>query len=86
MSERVLKVLLSELHTVRIICKKCTAVTEMTAKQVSGISEYNCLGCGILISAKTPLRNLASALDGVKNSDAVEVQFVIPETTPEKSG
>jgi hypothetical protein len=82
-SERILKVLLSELQTVRIICKKCAAVAEMTAKQVNGISEYNCLGCGILISAKTPLRNLASALDGVKNSDAVEVQFIIPEPAPE---
>ena len=30
MSERILKVLLSELQTVRIICKKCAAVAEMT--------------------------------------------------------
>lgn len=79
MSRKLLAFLLSELNTVRIVCKKCRTAVEMTAEQVGGVTEYNCLGCRTTINAATALKSLAAGMGNVKSSDLVEVEFVVPD-------
>jgi hypothetical protein len=83
-SETILKVLLSELTTIRIACQGCKAVSEVPIdalrKRGQGIA---CPGCGSVIrhgnrSAEDAFDALAEATKGLRQLSGFDVAFVLP--------
>jgi hypothetical protein len=93
MSEKVLKLLLSELEKLRIVCRKCGAAMEIPIDRLGNAGEVFCPGCPsgqptssnptgktVLRSAKgDELLNLATAIMKLKQAKDVEIEFVVPE-------
>ena len=85
MSEKLLKLLLSDLRTIRIVCRKCGAAVEIPIDCIGNTGEVFCPGCPT--DKKTVLRyakrddlvNLAAAIIGLKQAKDVEIEFVVPE-------
>jgi len=85
MSERILKILLSELKTVRLLCqaKGCQGITELpVSKLKKGMTcplcreEFDASGFYALHELATAFR----LLDSVK--DHVQLEFVVPDSSP----
>jgi hypothetical protein len=84
MSETILKILASELETLRITCleEKCGAVVELPVSRLheSSTKEVSCPMCRAKIRSSLgtdPLSKLASALHDLKNTSGVEVSFIL---------
>jgi hypothetical protein len=83
MSEKVLRFLLSELETVRLICRNCKIVIEMpTSKLADTDSGISCPTCRAFFpkgqnKEEDHLGDLARAIWGLKNLGQ-EIEFVIP--------
>ena len=96
MSRKLFAFLLSELETARLICQRpgCRGVTEITIEKMG--DRFNtqqspaCPLCGgeftgIPAGYENYLVRLAKAISGLKNaSSAVEVEFVLPDTSDSK--
>jgi hypothetical protein len=94
MSEKLLRFLLSELKTVRVICngkvngKSCGMIYEMSIESLSNHIDH-CPVChqkfifpkpGIPNGTIHPLANLADAIEELeRRRDGFEVQFVLPD-------
>src|SRR5437870_13180410 len=91
MSETILKILLSELQTLRIVCKSCGAVVEMRVgsfDRKGKQGEMRCPGCNIEIRVGRADQNHAPPADALDSlADAwkklaampnVDIQFVVP--------
>jgi hypothetical protein len=93
MSRKLLAFLLSELETVRIVCKACSAVTEMATEKASGKFETpQCPLCRELFfrprpgtGTYNPLFNLLVAIEEVKRFTTVDVEFVLPDQSPSEA-
>jgi hypothetical protein len=87
MSRKLLAFLLSELETVRIVCKGCSAVTEMTTEKASGKFERpHCPVCNTAFfkiipgqGQYNPLFNLLQAITEMKRFTTVDVEFTLPD-------
>jgi hypothetical protein len=85
MSEKLLKLLLSDLNTIRIVCRKCGAAVEVPIDRLGNAGDVFCPGCPS--NGKTVLRsasgddlgNLAAAIIRLKQVKDVEIEFVVPE-------
>jgi hypothetical protein len=95
MSEHVLKVLLSELTTVRVICGSCSAVAEMPTDKLSQLSlrDTFCPVCHMAFPRGNEaegkpdhLKRLADAIAGLKTIGQ-ELEFVVrnPDPTGKKA-
>jgi uncharacterized paraquat-inducible protein A len=83
-SEQVLKVLLEELATARLICQQCKAVTEVElARLERQATAPKCPLCNTAFfrtPIQYPLAELARAVAGVLGiGDLVKVEFVLPQ-------
>lgn len=88
MSEKLLKFLLSELDTVRLVCrhKGCDAIVElpMEALARSSFNAFVCPVCqnGIQPAGQNNLKALADAWKSLKSMNSfLDVEFVIPSKT-----
>lgn len=91
MSEKLFKFLLSELSTVRLVCKdkSCGAITEMTLEKLRtrfSQSDPCCPVCRAEFgdpatsSTSNPLRDFAQAVRALQaRQQFVEVEFVLPD-------
>lgn len=88
MSDRVLKFLLSELKTVRIICPHCEAVAEMPIDRLATRfeTERKCLGCGESYGFGdhgNPLDRLGKVIAEFfalqRNTKFPDIEFVLPD-------
>jgi hypothetical protein len=83
-SEHLLKILLSELETVRVACQKCSngAAVELSVGSMHvALDKGRCRFCGAQIHAPAldPFNNLRIALDEIRKLQDVKVEFVLPE-------
>lgn len=83
MSERVLKVLLSELANARIVCK-CGVAVEMKVEKLIGCNGLNCPSCGTPFQIpdtkeQTSLAALAKQIATIQTTSNFKLEFVIPE-------
>lgn len=89
MSRKLFAFLLSELKTLRIVCKKCGSVIEMNLETTDLKKGLNCPTClhTELVSANDAanrslitLSSLVDAINGLnKSSKSYEVEFVLPD-------
>jgi uncharacterized Zn finger protein (UPF0148 family) len=85
MSEKLLKLLLSDLDRIRIVCRHCGAAVEVPIDRLGNTGDVFCPGCPT--DRKTVLRpargddlaNLAAAINRLKQAKDVEIEFVVPE-------
>jgi hypothetical protein len=85
MSEKLLKLLLSDLNTIRIVCRHCGAAMEVPVERLGNAGDVFCPGCPV--DKKTVLRSargddlaaLAAAIVRLKQAKDVEIEFVVPE-------
>lgn len=92
MSEHLLKVLLSELSTVRVVCKKCGAVFEMPLDRLAAAFRKTaqcCPFCGAGFHLFNPqghaadvLGPFAQALADLQQAQNCDVEFVLPQKEP----
>lgn len=93
MSEHILKILLSELSTIRIRCKKCRThgTLEMPVARLDRIGEYRCPMClepfwKDQADKNNHLIGLQEAIEGLaEDADRIEVEFVIPAPTTQRA-
>jgi hypothetical protein len=85
MSETVLKILLGELTTVRVVCKQCGSALEVTLAQAATRQPSEptlCPGCGTCLrpvgAGGDDLQTLAEVLQRLGQRTAFDVQFVVP--------
>jgi hypothetical protein len=84
-TEKLLKLLLSDLETIRIVCRQCKAAVEVPIDRLSNAADILCPGCPptgktVLRPAKgSDLANLAAAIIRLKQAKDVEIEFVVPE-------
>lgn len=91
MSEHLLRILLTELSTVRLVCKdkSCGAVTEISLEQLrTRFSDVRCPLCKAAFGDSdvggNPFKDFAQAVRAIQSrSDHVEVEFVLPIQTKE---
>ena len=84
MSRKLLAFLLSELNTVRILCRKCSAVAEMPLADLGRQPGHACRFCNAPFSLPPknpgPFAALAQAIGELqKMNSAVDVEFVLPD-------
>jgi hypothetical protein len=95
MSERLLKILLEELETVRVVCVNCKTAFDFPLKNLDGAfsakegneERWECPHCHNLVQGGTsgkatrgPFHPLLKAISLLKDlKDKVEVQFVVRE-------
>lgn len=95
MSETILRILLSELATIRLICKQCGTAVELAIADLDRqqpnrrLNESNCPGCGITMrlgcspnarsSPVDALDNLGRAWQALESLANFKVQFVLLE-------
>ena len=83
MSEEILRVMLSELGTVRVVCKSCQAVTEIAADRLPAIFDAKrcpCCHTDFDISNRNGFKELAAALALLASMESrVGIEFVIPQ-------
>lgn len=93
MSESVLRILLNELRTARVLCrnkigslndpdgmKECGTITEVPIERLGNVN--HCPVCGYIIGpfSKGPMESLAkSIIDLGSRGSEIEIQFVIPK-------
>lgn len=86
MSRKLLAFLLSELQTVRVICKKCEVVTEMTADKASGkFQSGRCPVCEEWFynpgsTGFNPLFELLKMIQETKRITTFDVEFTLPDS------
>lgn len=81
MSETVLKILLSELHTVRLVCNSCKCAVEMPLAKLKNRGT-TCPLCNDDICPERIVHQfaaLAVAVEHLLLADKVQIQFVMPE-------
>jgi hypothetical protein len=84
MSETILKILLSELATLRITCRACKATVEVPIDSLNrGRKSIICPGCGVpmrSVSHHQPdaFDALADAVQGLKKLQDCDAAFVLP--------
>lgn len=87
MSETVLKILLGELKTVRILCKGkngkgCRGIVELPVEAIAELyRDQKCPLCGVDIpnTSTNHLEQLGKTLIALRDFKTFEVEFVIPE-------
>jgi DNA repair exonuclease SbcCD ATPase subunit len=87
MSETVLRILLGELKTVRILCKghsgrSCKGVVELSVEAMAELyKDQKCPLCGADIpnTSTNHLEQLGKALVALRDFKTFDVEFVIPE-------
>lgn len=88
MSETVLKIMLSELTTVRIHCQgldgqgSCPGIVEMAlAKMVEKYQSQKCPLCGASIPNTSPnhLEQLGRSIEALNGQRGLKIEFVIPQ-------
>ncbi len=82
MSQKLLKLLLSELGRVRIVCRKCGSVSEIDVDNLGNVGQFYCPGCpssGKTVIEGNQLGALAHALRKLRELKDIEVEFVVPE-------
>ena len=89
MSKKLLTFLLSELTTVRVICRHagCGAITEVPIDALQTMLGNECPVCRTRFLAQAPphvqqatFADLAKAINGIAaNKDRVEIEFVLPD-------
>ena len=79
MSERVLKILLSELKTVRLVCAKCGGTAEMTVVQLGGRNNVACPVCNTVYQSLSQLISLARSIEFLRQQQELQLEFVIPD-------
>ena len=86
MSRKLFAFLLSELGTLRVVCKQCSGVAEMTIDRACAKFETqsNCPLCnqplfGMSRGADNPLHRLATAIRSMQEHKTVDVEFVTPD-------
>ena len=85
MSEHLLKIKLSELVTIRLICHQCGSTVEMPVERLESLPKHaHCTACNALLLKRDEwntqedfLALLAKAIRGL-NTVGQEVQFIIP--------
>jgi hypothetical protein len=86
MSEKIFRFLLSELKSLRAICKQpgCGGVVELPLDAISGKkTSIRCPVCDNPLQQPTPnnhLANLAKAIESVTTSGVADVEFSLPLT------
>jgi hydrogenase maturation factor HypF (carbamoyltransferase family) len=86
MSEKLLKLFLDDLKSIRIVCRNCGSAIEIPIDKLHHASAVVCPGCPptektLLRSAKSDnLARLAAALTELKMSKDFNVEFVVPES------
>ena len=71
-----------ELSLIRIGCKACKAVVEMSLQSAAGVATgLNCPRCNTVLAGPNVYGNLHTALDRLNASDSVSVEFVIKSET-----
>jgi hypothetical protein len=86
-SERVLKVFLSELAQVRIVCA-CGVVTEMKLDKLVGATDLKCPSCGAVfqspktseLESASSLAKLAKSIAAIQSVSTFQIEFVLPDT------
>lgn len=85
MSEHIIRFLLSEIKTVRVVCKKCGAVIETPIEKAGDAlaSGRRCRFCNNDLGDPNhpnsdPLRGLAAVAESLTSMENVEVHFVFP--------
>jgi hypothetical protein len=85
MSEKLLKLLLSDLTSIRIVCRKCGAAVEVPIDRLGNAGDVYCPGCPrdektvLRYAKRDDLINLAAAITQLKQAKDVEIEFVVPE-------
>lgn len=87
MGETILRIKLSELKTIRIVCKKCGTVVEFPTERAGArYKGWNgeCRDCKTpFVSSKTPefegFAALSAAFENLTNVADMEVEFIIPD-------
>jgi hypothetical protein len=84
MSETILRVLLSELETIRIKCKNCGLVYETTVTNLcNGYHLPKCAHCKTVwerpLIPDTSFEIFAKALKAMLADSSIEIEFVIPQ-------
>jgi hypothetical protein len=87
MPVHILRILLSELSLVRLVCKKCGTAVELDIANVRAASAQHiqCAGCGGILrrgpfaGQEDELNHLAIAVEHLKVSNTVSVELVLPE-------
>lgn len=88
MSEKVLKMLLGEIRTIRVICQTCETVVEMPVEKLADrFSESACRFCKSEFKAPgkaDPFKELTHAFKAFEIlSDSVQIELIVPE--PERT-
>jgi hypothetical protein len=88
MSETVLRILLDELNLIRIVCKGCGAVLELSVNRLDGEGSIMKLACpgGCQTVYRVPesyqsdaLAKLADALKALRKVSGYQIEFVLPD-------
>jgi hypothetical protein len=89
MSRTLFAVLLSELNTLRLICKRkaCSGVLEMSIEQFGVRPDFTCPACGGRIGPETSdphkrfNNNFAKAIEAIRSHhEQFDVEFIIPNS------
>jgi hypothetical protein len=89
MSEKLLKLLLSELKRIRIVCEKCKTVVELDLDKfhlIQGDLVCSCYDGKDKEAARLPpqqsresLKALAAAIHDLKGLKKIEIEFIVPD-------
>jgi hypothetical protein len=88
MSEKLLKILLSELATARVICKKCgRGIIEVPVDRLdTALMNGTCRFCNHPFlqrkaggTLEDPLRDLRLAIEELRRMTDLEIEFVLPD-------
>jgi hypothetical protein len=85
MSEKILKVLLSDLHTVRVLCKQCRAIVELSLEDLAKKYQSGycpiCKACLVAPSDNT-IVDLSNAIRGLQElHQHLNIEFLLPDKT-----
>lgn len=85
MSERLIRIMLDELQTVRLVCQasKCSGVAEISVSQLATKADPKCPACGasLVNDSRLPHQTLAQAIEQIRGQSAsVRFEFVLPDT------
>ena len=81
MPKRALRIPLAELKTVRVKCKKCRVVFEVSTANLKGLFSNGQCECGAIVDphGHNPLEQLVDSLHSAAGLGKVlEVEFVVP--------
>jgi len=86
MSERLFKINLDELETIRLVCQvnQCGGVAELSLGQLAAKTSPTCPACGgsFINDHRLPHQALAKAIEQIRGQNAsVRVEFVLPDNT-----